>query len=66
MLSILLFSFSLDCYHKMVSPLNGDTRGELPLLATPLIKNYVTAIPAKALAIRVFIGQGSSCEVLDA
>ena len=61
MLNILLFSFLLGCYHKMVSPLNGDTRGEPPPLATPLIKNHVTAFPAKALALRIFIGQGANC-----
>jgi len=30
------------------------------------IKNHVTAIPAKTLALRVFIGQGANCVVLDA
>ena len=50
----------------MVSPLNGDTRSEPPPLATPLIKNHVTAFPAKALALRVFIDQGANCEMLNA
>ena len=30
MLNILLFSFLLELYHKMVSPQNGDTRGGPP------------------------------------
>ena len=29
-------------------------------------KKHVTAIAAKTLALRVFIGQGANCEVFDA
>ena len=32
-----------------------------PPLATPLIRKHVTAIPAKALALRVFRGQDANC-----
>ena len=59
---IFLFSFLFDCYHKMVSPQNGDTRGgPPPPLATPLNRKHVTAIPAKTLPLRVFIGQDANC-----
>ena len=47
----------------MVSPKNGDTWGGAappPPLATPLIRKHVTAIPAKTLALRVFIGQDAN------
>ena len=37
-----------------------------PPLATPLIKNHVTVIPAKTLALSVVIGQGANCEMLHA
>ena len=42
----------------MVTPGAGRSP---PILATPLIRKYVTAIPAKILALRVFIGQEANC-----
>ena len=38
--NILLFSFLFDWYPKIMSPLNGDTWGGPPPLATPALKKF--------------------------